>query len=328
MSKKSFRIRGHLAEALHDTVVSAKNNAGELHVEIIPLRKINLDPENPRDLTLSIEDAYSGFTHSDPSFSRKESEKNALDSMIKSIVDQGVINPIIVYQFGEQYRLIAGERRTLASILAGKEDIPARVLTSKPDKLKLSLIQWIENSEREDLTLWERLQNLEKIVKAYCEKNNRTVSEITATEISKLIGCSLQQGTCYRSILHASEELKKHIQSGEIKNIDKAAFIANADKKIQHELIMNCINGSKLTELKNVANENKKNIFEQRAGRPNTTINLGSTKNITVAKNIITTILDHTNYKHLSHYFIHDHWNDHQSLSSSFKKLLTLLEKA
>lgn len=327
MTKKSFRIRGHLADALHDTVSSAQNNAGELHIEIIPLRKINLDPENPRDLALTIEDMYNGLNQTDPSFSRKENEKIALDSMTKSIVDQGVINPIVVYQFGEHYRLIAGERRTLASILAGREDIPARVLTSKPDRLKLSLIQWIENIEREDLSLWERMQNLEKIIAAYAEKNSKGVPEITATEIRKLIGCSLQQGSNYRSILNSSEELKKHIKSGDIKNIEKAAVISNADEHLQAGLIENCINGSKLTELKNVVNENKKPIFEKVTGRPNTKINFGSTEKISVAKNIITAVLEHNNYKHLNQYFVTDDWENHRSLTSSFKKLLKILEK-
>lgn len=326
MSKKSFKIRGHLADALHDTVESAQNNAGELHVEIIPLRKINIDPENPRDLVFSIEDAYNGLNESDSDFLRKENEKNSLESMTKSIMDQGVINPIVVYQFGEQYRLIAGERRTLSSILAGKKDIPARVLTSKPDALKLSLIQWIENIEREDLSLWERMQNLEKIVTAYAKKNNKGMSEITATEISKLIGCSLQQGSCYRSILNSNEALKNHIKLGEIKNIDKAAYISNSPENIQPELISNCINGSTLPELKNITNNGKKKTSVSGAGRPSTIVNFGSTENISVGKNIMTAILDHQSYKHLTQYFVEDNWDNHKSLSHSFQKLLKILE--
>ena len=62
MAKKSFKIKESLAEALGDTISSAKNNAGELHVEAIPLRKIALDPDNPRDLVLSFEDLYKGIS--------------------------------------------------------------------------------------------------------------------------------------------------------------------------------------------------------------------------------------------------------------------------
>lgn len=327
MTKKSFKIRGHLAEALHDTVVSAQNNAGELHIEIVPIRKITLDPENPRDLALNIDDVYNGIKESDPDFSRKEAEKNSLESMSKSIVEQGVINPIVVYQLGEKYRLVAGERRTLASIIARKDDIPARVLTTKPDALKLSLIQWIENIEREDLSLWERMQNLEKIFSAYAKRFDRQASETTATDISKLIGCSLQQGVNYRDILNASPELIDHIKSGEIKSIDKAALIANAPKTIQQSLIKHCIDGATLADLKKIAMEGK--ISAKKAltgGRPRTAINLGSTNNMKTAKNILTAILNHN--QHISHHFNDMNWDDHKSISFSFKKLLRLLETA
>ena len=71
MVKKSFKIKGNLAEALDDTVNSAKNNAGELHIEIIPLRKIELDPDNPRDLALSFDDLYTGLSNNTNLFERK-----------------------------------------------------------------------------------------------------------------------------------------------------------------------------------------------------------------------------------------------------------------
>ncbi|MEM1003527.1 MAG: ParB/RepB/Spo0J family partition protein, partial [Bacteroidota bacterium] len=198
MAKKSFKIKENLAEALGDTVNSAKNNAGELYVEIIPLRKIELDPDNPRDLALSFEDLYQGISNQDETLERKNTEKEALASLTKSIKEQGIINPIVVYKYHDRYRLIAGERRTLASILAEKADIPAKVLTSRPDQLKLSLLQWIENIEREDLTLWERLRNLEKILSAYAQSKQKKVADTSPTELSQLLGCSLQQGINYR----------------------------------------------------------------------------------------------------------------------------------
>ena len=90
----------------------------------------------------------------------------------------------MVYKHGEKYRLIAGERRTLASILAGKADIQAKILDARPDELKISLLQWIENIERKDLSLWERLNNLEKIVHAYAESKNIPPNQVSITELS------------------------------------------------------------------------------------------------------------------------------------------------
>lgn len=328
MAKKSFKIKGSLAEALDDTVSSAKNNAGELHVEIIPLRKIELDPDNPRDLALNFEDLYQGLSKKDSAFERKNMEKEALASLAKSIKEQGIINPIVVYKYHDQYRLIAGERRTLASILAEKSDIPAKVLTTRPDQLKLSLLQWIENIEREDLTLWERLRNLEKILNAYAEAHKKDPADISPTELSQLLGCSLQQGVNYRHVLNASDELRKHIQLGEIKNIEKAAFIAKSPNKIQEMLTQACLNGSTLSELKKLSYQTHSNKVIKGKNSQQSKINFGHTVNTQVAKIIIDTVLEHKNFQHLTSKFRDIRWDNHKSVSTAFRQLVKLLEQA
>jgi len=328
MAKKSFKIKGNLADALGDTVSSAKNNAGELHVEIIPLRKIELDPDNPRDLALRFEDLQNGITKADNAYERKCTEKEALTSLMKSIKEQGVINPIVVYKYNDQYRLIAGERRTLASMLAEKADIPAKVLTTRPDPLKLSLLQWIENIEREDLTLWERLRNLEKILSAYAKSNQKPAEDITPTELSQLLGCSLQQGVNYRHVLNASNELRKYIQSGEIKNIEKAAFIAKSQQHLQEALIQACINGSTLSELKKLSREAPQTKTNAEKTSVKTKINLGYTDSTKAAKTIIDTVLEHQNFQHLNDKFNNTRWDDHKSVAMAFRQLLKLLEQA
>lgn len=325
MVKKSFKIRGNLAEALDDTVSSAKNNAGELHVEVIPLRKISLDPDNPRDLALSFEDLYSGITNDDHK-SRKLAEIASLDSMVKSIIEQGIINPIVVYKNGDQYRLIAGERRTLASILAKKEDIPSKVLTAKPDPLKLSLLQWIENIEREDLTLWERLRNLEKIAAAFANKQNIEITDITPTALSTIVGCSLQQAVNYRHLINASPELKKYIKKGGIKNIEKAAFISKSSVEIQETLIQACIEDATLSELKKLEREflgSPKSILK---GRSTMKVNFGFTTNIKVAKVILDSVLKHKEFHSYSQQLGSIQWDNHKSITNAFKQLIKLLE--
>lgn len=327
MGKKTFKIRGGLAEALGDTVNSARNNAGELHVEIIPLRKIELDPENPRDLALSFEDLYQGISEEDDAFERKNSEKEALASLVKSIKVQGIINPIVVYKYNDKYRLIAGERRTLASILAEKTDIPAKILTTRPDQLKLSLLQWIENIEREDLTLWERLRNLEKILNAYSEVEQKPTTEVSPTELSQLLGCSLQQSVNYHHILNITDELRNHIQSGKIKNIEKAAFIAKSPDNLKKVLIQACFNGATLSELKKISRETPSKDIRTEKFNVNPKINFGYTKNIETVKTIIDTVLEHKNFHHLNDKFNSIRWDDHRSVTIAFRQLVKLLEQ-
>ena len=331
MTKKSFKIRGNLAEALGDTVNSAINNAGELHIEIIPLRKIMLDPNNPRDLLLNFNDLQEGINKSDPDLQRKIAEKESLDSLAKSIIDQGVINPIVVYKENEHYHLIAGERRTLASIMANKQDVPAKILTSKPDPLKMSLIQWIENIEREDLSLWERMRNLEKIVLAYSKSQNKKTEEISPTTISQLLGCSLQQAVNYNNVLNASAIIKEHIKTGGIKNIEKAAFLAKADETSEKALLQLCLKGATLAQLKNEfkninSNQLQSITIQSKKNQKRTVLEAKISKN--VAKNIIEIVLQNETYKHLSSQFNDINWEEQKSISSAFIRLLKVLEKS
>ena len=326
--KKTFGIGSSLSQALTDTVSAANNYSGDLHVEVVPLRKIELDPDNPRDLMLNSSDLTQELLTTDVHYERKFREKESLNSIANSIKEQGVINPILVYKHGDFYRLIAGERRTLASMIAGKSDIPAKILPEKPNHLKLSLLQWIENVEREDLSLWERICNLEKILDAYSLKEGKGRDSITATDLSQLISCSLQQGVNYRNLLNASTILKQHIRDNKIMNIEKAALIAKCDPNKENELIALCLSGSSLKQLK-AASQNKALLNESSnkiRGRKASKVNLGSTSNIKVASAVLKTILEHTDYRHLQKEVGDVNWKDYKSVSQAFNLILKKLE--
>jgi ParB family chromosome partitioning protein len=67
-----------------------------------------------------------------------------------SIREHGVLQPILVRPSGDQYEIIAGERRWRASKLAGKETIPA--IVERFDDATALEIALIENLQREDLS--------------------------------------------------------------------------------------------------------------------------------------------------------------------------------
>lgn len=321
MKKKLFKIKGGLAEALDETVSSAKNNAGDLHIEIIPIRKIFLDPKNPRNFVLGPLDLIDGISKDDENFKRKHLEKKSLRSLAKSINEQGVMNPVVVYKSGISYQLVAGERRTLASILAKKEDIPARIISEKPDKLKLGLIQWVENMEREDLSLWERLRNLDKILLAYAKISQKTPSSVTPTDLCGLLGCSLQQAVNYRHLLNAPKNLRAHIENSSIKNIEKVAFIVKLPFKNQDQITDACIKGASLSDMKKLL-ERKTEKSSQQVKK----IDFGCTKSKAVAKVIIDSVLGSENFKHLKNEILDICWEESKSISKAFKKLVKLIE--
>ena len=76
-------------------------------------------------------------------------DDSEIAGLAHSIKEHGVLQPILVVQDGDRYKVIAGERRLRAAKLAGMDRIPARVL-SRDDKATHE-IALRENLDRVDL---------------------------------------------------------------------------------------------------------------------------------------------------------------------------------
>lgn len=85
----------------------------------------------------------------DPEQPRRHFDDDALEQLAASIRQHGVLQPIVVIARGDNYVIVAGERRWRAAIKAELDKIPALVRTlNAQHKLELSLI---ENLQRKDL---------------------------------------------------------------------------------------------------------------------------------------------------------------------------------
>lgn len=91
----------------------------------------------------------------------KFSEESIIE-LSESIKEHGVIQPIIVRPIGDKYEIIAGERRYKASVLAGKDTIPA-IISSLNDK-DCAEVALIENVQRRDLSAIEEAVSYKKIL--------------------------------------------------------------------------------------------------------------------------------------------------------------------
>ena len=334
--KKSFQISDTLTQGLENTISAAHNYAGSLNIEIIPLNKIELDPNNPRELILSLIDVKEGISKEDPDYEKKLIEQKHLQSLAHSIEEQGIINPILVYRFQNKYRLVAGERRTLASFIANKKDIQAKILDKLPSPLKLSLLQWVENIERKDLSLWERLHNLEIILENYAYEHKKEMKDITATDIKNLIGCKKSQGKNYRAVIQAPTTIKEHIKNNDIKSLEKAAVLSRlTSQTLRKKALELCIDGTSLKNLKNFVEEKtilKEEKIEQKEkvkefhGR-RTRINLGHTLKIEIVRIIIDSVIKQTEFDQINKDLYPKDWHNYQDVELTFKKLIHLLEK-
>jgi ParB family transcriptional regulator, chromosome partitioning protein len=87
--------------------------------------------------------------HVNPNQPRQDVEHANLEALATSIADHGVLQPILVTETLDGYRIVAGERRVQAARLAGLERIPA-VIRQLADREQLELAL-VENVQREDL---------------------------------------------------------------------------------------------------------------------------------------------------------------------------------
>jgi ParB family chromosome partitioning protein len=80
---------------------------------------------------------------------RRDFDETALNELAQSIRENGLIQPLIVRKNGDQFELIAGERRLRASKIAGLKMVPI-VIRKSTDREALELAI-VENIQREDL---------------------------------------------------------------------------------------------------------------------------------------------------------------------------------
>ncbi len=88
-------------------------------------------------------------------------DETALESMVASVKEVGVLQPVVVRTSGDGYELIAGERRFRAAQRAGLRTIPA-VIRESDDVTSLQEAI-IENIQREDLNPIELAEALREL---------------------------------------------------------------------------------------------------------------------------------------------------------------------
>ncbi len=330
MSKrKKFSIAEDINRGITEVINAVDNNVGTFRYEVIALSRLEVDPDNPRELLLSLHEINFGIDPHDPLSTKKQKEKEELESLAHTIKQNGVINPIMVYKHKDKYRIIAGERRFLAANLAKKCDVHARVIESKPNELDLRLLQWVENNERKNLSLHERLKNLEVIIEAYSKKNINCT--ITTDILKNLTGLSKTQAHCYLSVLKGPQDLKDSITNNIINNLDRAALIASIpDDSLRKKALEDSANGVSTRAIRSLIVKDKKektpriNFVNKRRGRVAQYVNLGRTKDIEAIKKLTDIIIVHPRYSQYAELFKNIKWNEYAEVSLAFHKLLKI----
>ncbi len=114
-------------------------------------------------------------------------DDSEVEALAHSIREHGVLQPILVVQDGDRYKVIAGERRLRASKLAGIDRIPARVLSTN-DKATHE-IALRENLDRVDLHPIEEGEGYVSLLEAQAYTSHDTIAKAFGKPKSRITEC-------------------------------------------------------------------------------------------------------------------------------------------
>ncbi len=157
---------------------------------------------------------------------RKKFDEEKLETLKASILEHGVISPILVTPTKSgTYRIVAGERRWRASKLAGLKTVPC-IIRSFEEQTVMELAL-VENLQREDLNPIEEAEGYKKLMEAF---------DLTQEEISKRVGKSRSAVANSLRLCNLQDEVKAMLIKGEISQGHARALLPVEDGALQISL--------------------------------------------------------------------------------------------
>ncbi len=165
-----------------------------------------------------------------PFQTRTRFDDAALKELAASIAATGVVQPILVRILpNKRYQLIAGERRWLASKLAGKESVPA-ILRNISDEQAME-ITIVENLQRADLNPIEQARAYDRLSREF---------KMTQESMAQRTGKDRASVANFLRLLRLPQETQNKVESGELSfgharallSLDSSEAILSATQKV------------------------------------------------------------------------------------------------
>jgi len=193
--------RRALGRGLNALIPTAETQAGAAE---IPVARVSPNPHQPRQ---NIAD-------------------ESLAELTASIREHGVIQPLVVTQLGDEYQLIAGERRWRAAQLAGLTTIPAIIKETTPQQmLELALV---ENVQRADLNPLEEAGAYRQLMDDF---------GLTQEEVAARVGKSRTAVANIVRLLRLPDDVKAALAADRISEGHARALLALPTAQLQRQVL-------------------------------------------------------------------------------------------
>ncbi|MDD5477282.1 MAG: ParB/RepB/Spo0J family partition protein [Candidatus Omnitrophica bacterium] len=218
-----------------------------------------LIPEKVVDNTVHKEEVIyvqSGQIKPNPFQPREDFDPQSIEELAQSIKEKGVIQPLLVRCKGDNYELIAGERRLRAANSLGLKDIPIIVRdVNDQDSLELALI---ENIQREGLNPIEEAHAYQHLIDKF---------QVSQEKISEVLGKARVSITNTLRLLKLPHEIQEEMKKGRISFAHGRALLEIEDANDQRRLTQDIISkGLSVRELENLIKSKRPKSIKRNIG--------------------------------------------------------------
>jgi ParB family transcriptional regulator, chromosome partitioning protein len=199
----------------------------------------------------------SGQIKPNPFQPREDFDQQSIDELAQSIKEKGVIQPLLVRRKGDNYELIAGERRLRAANSLGLKEIPIIVRdVSDQDSLELALI---ENIQREGLNPIEEAHAYQHLVDKF---------QVTQEKISEVLGKARTTITNTLRLLKLPHEIQQEMKKGRISFAHGRTLLEIEDSNQQRRLAQDIITkGLSVRELESLIKTSRPKGLRRKIGQ-------------------------------------------------------------
>jgi ParB family chromosome partitioning protein len=157
-----------------------------------------------------------------PNQPRKSFDTDDIAALSATIKTHGILQPLVVRQVGEQFQLIAGERRLRAAQEAGLTRVPVRVVDFNDQQVLEAAL--VENIQRSDLNPIEKAQGF----KEYLDRFG-----LNHDQLAQRLGLARSTITNLVNLLELSSEVQDGLRSNQISEAHAKILKGIKDKSKQ-----------------------------------------------------------------------------------------------
>lgn len=156
---------------------------------------------------------------SNPWQPRKHFDEEALIDLKESILEHGILSPLLVTKADKGYFLVAGERRLRAAKLAGLQEVP--VIVRDFEQKTMAELAIIENIQRENLSPIEEALAYQELIDEY---------GYTALSLAERMGKSRAYVANLIRLLKLPERLKTYVLENKLSGGHARALLSLNDE--------------------------------------------------------------------------------------------------